>query len=210
MANFFKELGNIGTDIWHGAEQLGGHGVDAMKWLVKDMPQEIIDAPGRVNDELSRGLNKVGVRGWVGDNPLEAVGAAMVSIFAAPYAMSAGSSIFSSAGAGAGAGAPVSDAIGQSALDAVLSGGGTAGEVGSVSSGLDWLQMAGDTGKALNQMQGQQQQQMQQQQTQQRQLGASFTPTPIDNSLGQMQWANDNTLDLEAILGQLQGGVSGV
>lgn len=212
MANIFDEIGRLGTDLWHGAEQLGGHGVDATKWLIKDMPQEIIDAPGRVNDELSRGLNKIGVRGWVGDNPLEAVGAAVAAVvggaYLGPSIFGAGEGATSIFGGSSGLGAPVVEAVGQSPLDAILAGGGSAGEVGSISSGLDWGAMGADLLKNIKP--GQQgQQQMQQQQMMQHYTPqvSMFTPTPIDTSIQQQQAADTGMMDIDSILNAVNTGL---
>lgn len=189
MANFFEGLGNILLHPIHEAKFLWKEGIeDVGKNLIRgDFSQawdEVKQIPGAHNRMMADNITiPLFGHNKLSENPDAVAGAVVGSIFAAPLIASAGSSIFSGSGAGV-----------------------TAGE--GAAAGTDWGKLARAGGRALNSMS--QQQQQAPQPTQVQQTNTSFSPTPIDPSLGQMQWQNDGLLDLDTILGQLQGGVGGV
>ena len=147
MGSFFKEVGDVVKQtVW---DQPVGIAKDVVKGDFGGAFDQFKSTFGDNNRELSDVFNKVGIRGKVGDNPQEAIGAVVGTVLggwmAAP-AVGAGGAAAGGAGAGALAGgasalsyAPTMSAVlggsgattGTSALGTLGWTGGTAGTLGS-------------------------------------------------------------------------------
>lgn len=133
MANFFDGLINLAK-----------HPLDEAQFLfdVGRGKIDLKDAPGAHQEMMNKITVPLGGHNKITENSDAVAGAIVGSILAAPMI----------GGAMGGSGAPVSSAVGQSPMDAILAGGGNAAEVGSVST--DGV-FAGRFGRVLSDLGGQ-------------------------------------------------------
>lgn len=144
MANFFEGLWNLAK-----------HPIDEAEFMVKGA-RDVIKGDRSVGDlfgDHQEMMNKItvplGGHNKLTENSDAVAGAIVGSVLAAPLI---GGAMGGSSGAMAGGGAPVSSAVGQTPLEAILAGGGNAAEVGSVST--DGV-FAGRFGRILSDLGGQ-------------------------------------------------------
>lgn len=138
MANFFE-------GVWEALK----HPIDEAEFLVKGA-RDVIKGDRSIGDlfgDHQEMMNEITVP-ILGDNKIatnsDAIAGTIVGgILAAPAIMGAAGTQAGGTlgGAAASAGAPVTEAVGMSAADAIIAGGGSASEVGSVAA-VDWGDMA--------------------------------------------------------------------
>lgn len=148
MANILEELGK---GMWDSIKSPYQAVEAAVKGDFGDAWDKLKAIPGNQERHNSEILNAAGIRGWVGDHPGESAAAVVGTILGGSALVGAMGGAGSSAGAAVGGGAPVSSAVGMTPAEAIVAGGGSASEVGSVSTAGAYSRF----GNVLNQFGGQ-------------------------------------------------------